>query len=171
MRGAPRPVTWWRLGPQDLPIFRKKPDTSTFVMSEDGSRTIEVVRPHRVLVALIDFTGPPYDFLLDKMDDLVARMPGTVRIYGVIRPYDRATGGWDVNVYGVVPPHDRGASYGLCFSSEELIPTFQDARSNIGLVYEIPPSECQQYALPVWEDHDPPYTGPRPSRFEREWVL
>lgn len=157
MSGAPRPVTWWRLRPQDLPIFLKKPDTS--IQTTGSSGFIEVSRPRKILLNVVNFEGPPYDFLLSKMEELI--------LQGALAGRLKAPG----KFYGVLCPSATGLAYGLCFSPEDLIPAFQGHLLNIGLVYEIPPSECQSLGLPMWDDPDPPYTGPRPSRFEREWVL
>jgi len=165
MESAPRPITWWRLGPQDLPIFNKRQMMTVTILREGGEGTVDVYHPRRILLPLVDILFPPYDFLLERMTELVPHDTTAWR-EGGLTPL--AIQG---KLYGVLRPHATGESYGICFSPEDLTPGFQDEFRNPGHIYEMPPPECHRYGLPLWVDPGSLYNGPRPTRFEREPVI
>ena len=106
----------------------------------DGVRTVDVYRPRRVILPLINFEHPPAAAIIEGMWKLIVPIVTEGRFYGVLQP----------NAVG-------GAAYGLCYSLNELTPDES--------IQELSEFECHQYGLPLWEEVR--YTGPRPTRFER----
>jgi hypothetical protein len=153
MKSIPHPITWYQIDAEDLPIFGKRPGATVFIMSEGGTHVVQVDRPRRVILPLFEIQELDTFETLHTMITSLSPTPANGYLYGVVR--SNASSLWQ---------------HGLCFSFEELQPLFQDTTRVPGIVRELTPTQCFELHLP-WSKVDPPYNGPRPTRFEREWVI
>lgn len=153
MKEAPNPTKWYQIDAEDLPIFSKRPGASVFIMSEGGTHVVQVDRPRRVILPLFEIQKLDTFETLYRMMGMVSPSVSKGYLYGVVR--SNAASLWQ---------------HGLCFSFEELEPQFQDTTSVPGIVRELNATQCFGFNLPRFREA-PPYAGPRPTRFEREWVI
>jgi hypothetical protein len=181
-----RQITWYWLNTGDLPIFIKPRGEPAAIFRSQYPDAIhsprnELAASEGLDVGLVEqgFISDPsvtvptlyiessrafvHQWLLDKARAMISEVV-THNYYnqmtGVIRNSERP----------MRNPEEIQVEIGLILAPMPYLPAFQDRVGNPGVVREVSPSECFIWGLPMC-DIDPPYEGPRPTRFERKYVI
>lgn len=163
-----RRITWYWLNQGDLPIFIKpRGDSAAIFRDRPNGGLIEqgFISDPRVTVPTLYIEGNRdfvHQWLLDKSRAMISEVSTSnyTQMTGIIRNSERP----------MRDPEEIQLEVGLILAPMPCLPAFQDRGGIPGVVREVLPSECFTWGLPVC-DVDPPYEGPRPSRFEREDVI
>jgi hypothetical protein len=165
---SPRPITWWHLQDQELPIFSKLVGEPVWVIGEDGESILEVMRASRLLTPLFSIqeeVGEDYPSILEQIQ---SRLEALVLCGSQEGPESR--------LYGVIRTHAIRdtltlVTVGLAFSNHLLEPYFRE-RFDQGY-RRMRAVDCSLWSLPVYEGPPPPPELPikRVSRYDRKPVI
>lgn len=166
---APAPITWWTFAGDELAIFNKPNGLPVLVIGEEGDNIIEVRIPRRVIVPIFTlripaprYLEPPtliqqIQFRLDALFEQGARLGEGGRFHAVFKSL------------GSDYLHGDSVSIGLTYCTEDLVPAFNRQPSPSSTIPTISIQNCELAGLPTWVE--PPYSGPRPSRYKRDPVI
>jgi hypothetical protein len=155
---CPLPINWWHLGVHEV-FFENPNELPVFFVGED----FEISRAHRNNKLVLPLFQPAvsrgfiHNHLQEHIKSLLVEAGSywtSGRFYGVLR----------TEFYGVDRTREGSLEYGLALALGHLTPEVQGSGSPSELSLE----GCRSFHLPTWTEA---YQGPRPSRFEREWVI
>jgi hypothetical protein len=158
-----RRITWYWLNTGDLATFIKP--RGSIVMSSLQYGLVEVcpAREPQVTVPMLYIEGSRdqiYQWIRDRAQSLTSESV-EAQLFGVIRHFE---------LFVRDPEAPLQVEVGLALAPQPFLPAFRDREGTPGIVRAVEPPECWDIRLPLG-DVDSPYNGPRPTRFEREWVI
>jgi len=139
-------------------------------IGEEGENILEITKAPRAFVPLFEIkdalvvSGRTLDihqqilFRLTALAEEGARLGSDGKFYCILRSRRVGFEGFD---------GETEVTVGLSFSCLDMVPIFKDGQMSDGY-QQIPPEDCLKWGLPIW---DPPYAGPRPSRYKRTPVI
>jgi hypothetical protein len=160
----PAPIIWWSLREAERALFRKTEGLPVLLVGQDGENILEVRIADMVDVPLFSLLEQGFEslriseqiqFRIDALFEEGARLGPNGRFHAVFKTLESDFQG-------------RRITIGLSYCTEDLIPIFGPplfGGPKISL------KDCELIGLPTWDRRDPPYTGPRPSRYTRKWVI
>jgi hypothetical protein len=160
---SPAHITWWTLREAERALFRKTEGVPVLVIGQEGENILEVRVAGRVDVPLFvlgDFLGShtigqQIQFRLDAMFEVGASLGPNGRFHAVFRNLESDRQGNRITL-------------GVSYSTEDLVPIFGPPLIGEPL---IPVGSCTLIGLPTWIEGTKTYTGPRPNRYRRKWVI
>ena len=164
---SPRPITWWHLRDQELPLFTKAANEPVWIIGEEGENIMEILLPTRIILPLFELVAGN-DLSIE--DQIQFRLEALVECGQV--------GGSEGELYGTIRTNltgSRGESVkitvGLAFSKHKLEPYFREHHDpSYTLISKV---ACNVGGLPVYEGVQKPPEPPikRLSRYERKPVI
>ena len=134
------------------------------LIGEEGDNILEVQVAGRVAVPLFSLSEQGFEsptifqqiqYRLDALFEEGARLGPNGRFHGIFRELESDLQG-------------RRLVIGIAYCTEDLVPLFGPP---LTIDPSIPLKDCELIGLPTWDTRDPPYTGPRPSRYKRKLVI
>ena len=166
---SPRPITWWHLQDQEIPIFTKTVNEPVWIIGEDGENILEIRRPPRIITPLFSVqeeVGEEEPLLnqiqvyLEALVECGHPEGSEGHLYGVIRNHLIQDGGNFIKV-----------TIGLAFSLHELEPYFRERDDPT--YRRMRAIDCSLWSLPTYDGPPKPPEPPikRISRYERKPVI
>jgi hypothetical protein len=165
---SPAPITWWILRENEQALFRKTEGVDVLVVGQEGENILEVRLADSVYAPLfvlenfplgIHTLGEQIQFRLDAMFEVGASLGINGRFNAVFQSLNPDQSS-----------QNQGArlTIGISYSTEDLTPLFHPPLIGDAFLSEV---SCALIGLPTWSPNTKPYTGPRPSRYQRKWVI
>jgi hypothetical protein len=178
---SPRTITWWTITDLAVPVFKRTdPLAPVVIMSKNGPQVhdrelADLVSLPRVFIETELRAGSvPHVALVENIE---RRLVAMVEAGGDTAEWESAA------FYGILIANDQigstdtGVIYdsvliGVAYSVGPLEPVIAGIAP--GIITLLSTYDCINMGLPIWEGGDPlvkAYGGPRPTRFERAWVI
>ena len=180
---SPRPITWWGITDLAVPVFKKtNPSSQVVVMGKDEPQVHDrefgdLVSLPRVFIETelrINTVQSSHILLTEEIE---RRLVAMIEAGGDTAEWEGAT------FYGILVSNDQigseetGVIYdsvriGVAYSVGLLEPVLTGIAP--GVITRYGTTDCRNLGLPTWGGGVhlvKAYRGPRPTRFERSWVI